>query len=77
MGTSLSFIYMKMIVNLYDQIIDPTNLFEAWEGFRRDKGQREDIFTFEKNLENEIFQIHRELKSGRYRHGAYTGFFYF
>lgn len=66
---------MKVLVNLYNQIIDPENLFSAWEGFRRGKGQREGFFTFEKNVESEIFRLHRELKSGRYRHGPYTGFF--
>lgn len=33
------------------------------------------MLFFEKNLEQNIFQLHRELKNKTYRHGAYSGFF--
>lgn len=66
---------MRIFINLFNQLIQPENLFQAWEEFKRDKGQREDVLIFEKNLESEIFQLHRELKSETYKHSGYEDFY--
>ncbi len=66
---------MRIYTNLFNKLITPENLFFAWEEFRRDKKKKADVLTFEKNLEREIFSLHRELKSHAYRHSGYAGFY--
>ena len=66
---------MRIYTNLFNKLITPENLFFAWEEFRRDKKKKEDVLIFEKNLEREIFSLHRELKSHIYKHSGYTGFY--
>lgn len=68
-------IHMKVYRNLFNKLIEPENLFHAWEEFRSDKKKKEDVVLFERNLESEIFKLHRELISETYKHSGYTGFF--
>jgi retron-type reverse transcriptase len=65
---------MKIYRNLYNQIISPENLFEAWDIFKSDKRNKPDVQAFEKNSEQEIFKLSGELRSKNYRHGSYRGF---
>ena len=66
---------MRIYINLFNKLITPENLFFAWEEFRRDKKNKEDVLLFEKILEREIFSLHRELSSHTYRHSGYIGFY--
>jgi retron-type reverse transcriptase len=66
---------MKVYKKLFDKIIEPENLFSAWEEFKQGKGKKTDVLKFEKNLEQEIFQLRRDLYDKKYKHGAYTDFF--
>src|ERR1700749_359836 len=66
---------MKTYTDLFDRIISLENLFEAWESFKGDKRNKVDVMDFERNLEKNIFQLHRTLKRGTYRHGRYYGFY--
>lgn len=66
---------MKIYNNLFEKIISPENLFAAWEVFKSDKQKKEDVMQFEYRLEENIFQLHRELKDKTYRHGPYCGFY--
>ena len=65
---------MKIYRHIFDELVSLENLFSAWDKFRRGKGQRPEVLEFEFNLEQNIFEIHRELKKGTYRHGHYTSF---
>lgn len=65
---------MKIYKNVFEKIISLENLFAAWEAFKSDKRNRFDVQTFERNVEENIFDLHRELKAKRYKHGEYTGF---
>lgn len=47
----------------------------AWEEFKHGKGKKMDVLKFEKNLEQELFQLHRDLRDKTYKHGGYTDFF--
>jgi len=51
------------------------NLFLAWKEFKKGKTNSQDVQEFALYLEDNIFQLHEELKSCRYTHGAYTPFF--
>ena len=71
----IGIIHMRIYRNLFNKLIEPENLFRAWEEFRRDKKKKEDVVLFEKSLESEIFKLHRELANGTYKHSGYSGFY--
>ena len=62
------------MVNIYNSIISPENLFSAWDTFKADKRNKLDVARFERQLEQEIFRLHRDLKDESYRHGKYKDF---
>ncbi len=66
---------MKIYRDIFNEIISPENLFSAWDAFRSDKRNKRDVMEFEWNLEENIFNLHRELKQKTYTHGPYTGFY--
>lgn len=66
---------MKIYENLFEAIISVENLFLAWDKFRKGKRARKDVQAFEWLLEPNIFQLHRDLKSRRYKHGSYHTFY--
>jgi retron-type reverse transcriptase len=65
---------MRVHKKLFNNIVRPENLFSAWDEFKRDKRGKPDVLQFEKNLEQSIFQLHRDLKGKTYKHGPYIGF---
>lgn len=66
---------MKVFTHLYKEITSLPNLFQAWEEFKKGKRKKIDVGEFERHLEDNIFQLHRELRSKTYRHSNYTGFY--
>lgn len=66
---------MKVYKNLFEQIIDPENLFILWDKFKKGKRDKPDVAKFEFNLEQNIFKLHRELRNKTYKHSSYTGFY--
>jgi len=67
--------FMKIYKNVFDKIISPENLFLAWDNFRVGKTKKKDVQMFEWKLEQNIFQLHRELRRRTYRHGSYASFY--
>jgi len=67
--------FMKIYKNLFEKIISPENLFSAWDTFKSDKRNKRDVKQFEWKLEQNIFQLCRELKNKTYKHGPYIGFY--
>lgn len=51
-----------------------TNLFLAWRNFKRGKTKKKDVLDFELNLEDNIFSLHEELVTRKYKHQVYTAF---
>lgn len=66
---------MKIYKNIFNKIISLENLFLAWDKFKSDKQKRQDVQRFEWKLEENIFQLHRDLKYLRYKHGSYVSFY--
>jgi len=64
-----------MFISLYKEISSTRNLFQAWKEFRRGKGNEKDVLEFEYHLEQNIFQLHRDLSSKKYKHGPYQSFY--
>lgn len=65
---------MRIYKNIFKRIISPENLFSAWDAFKSDKRKKPDVLQFEWILEQNIFQLHRDLRNKTYRHGPYSGF---
>ncbi len=66
---------MKFYKDVFNKIISLDNLFNAWEKFKSDKRNKRDVQLFEWHLEQNIFQLHRDLKSKIYKHEGYTSFY--
>lgn len=65
---------MKAEIN-FDDFIRIENIFQAWNEFKIGKRRKIDVQFFEKNLEDNIFTLHGELKKKTYRHGSYEEFY--
>ncbi|MFH1956197.1 MAG: reverse transcriptase domain-containing protein, partial [Patescibacteria group bacterium] len=59
---------------IFEEIISLKNLFLAWQKFKKGKRNKLDIQKFEFNLEDNLFQLHHELKTKTYQHSYYTPF---
>jgi len=59
----------------YTSLISPESLFQAWEEFRQGKRNKCDVMVFERNLEDNLFDLHRKLKNKSYKHGNYREFY--
>jgi len=60
---------------IFDEIISLENLFSAWREFRRGKRNKPDVQEFELNLEDNIFNLRRELEDKTYQHSPYASFY--
>ena len=58
-------------------MVSVENLLLAWEHFKRGKRQRKDIQYFERYIEDLIFDLHEDLATLGYQHGAYQHFHVF
>lgn len=59
---------------LYQKIISIEHLFQSWSEFRVGKKNRSDVQLFERNLENNLFNLHEQLLNKTYKHQSYTAF---
>lgn len=59
----------------YSKLISIDNIFQAWNEFRKGKRQKHDVQVFERYLEDNLFDLHRKLKSKTYRHSTYSEFY--
>ena len=57
---------MKTHKNLYQKICSPQNLMRAYEKARKGKSKKDSVIEFEKNLFNELNQLHDELVNCTY-----------
>lgn len=60
--------------DIYDKLISLENILLCWDEFKRGKMKKFDVMEFERNLEDNIFALHRELANQSYKHGAYKEF---
>lgn len=66
---------MKTIKNLFENVVDFENLYQAWESARKGKRYREEIMAFSANLESNLIEIQNHLMYGSYRVGRYRPFY--
>jgi len=65
---------MKFYNKIYNSIISPENILAAWNIFKSDKRNKPDVAGFERELEEHIFRLYRDLHNHTYRHGPYKAF---
>jgi len=56
-------------------MITKESLLLAWQKFRKGKTKRKDVAEFERNLDQNINSLHKELSQGLYQHGPYYSFY--
>jgi hypothetical protein len=66
---------LKTFLHLYKEITSLPNLFQAWEEFKKGKRSKPDVMLFERNLEDNLFNLHQKLTKRTYRHGSYHQFY--
>src|SRR3989344_1366690 len=59
----------------YRDLITIENLFQAWNEFKIGKRKKLDVQEFERNLEDNLFQLHQKLKTRTYEHSSYQEFY--
>jgi len=65
---------MKSYSNLYPQIYDFENLQAAYQRARRGKAQTAEMYEYNFNLEENLWDLHEALVIGSYQPGAYRHF---
>jgi len=59
------------MVDLFDEIVSFDNLYSAYLKARKGKRFLDYVLVFEQNLEQELLNLQRDLKSDAYVHGCY------
>ena len=72
--TDNGIIIMAIIHKFYDELISLENIFFCWDEFKHGKRKKPDVMAFERNLEDNIFTLHDQLKNRTYCHDGYTTF---
>ena len=66
---------MKKLKNLYPQVSDFENLYQAYREARKCKRYRDEVLAFSANLEENLIEIQNELIWKTYRVGRYREFY--
>jgi retron-type reverse transcriptase len=66
---------MKVARFLFDEMTTLEHLFHCWDQFKRGKRKRKDIQSFERHLEDNIFQLQEDLRTFQYSHAPYEQFY--
>jgi retron-type reverse transcriptase len=64
-----------IIENLFHNIASIPNLLKAWKEFKKGKRNKKGVGEFELRLEENIFKLHEDLISKKYRHDDYADFY--
>ncbi|MFA5051392.1 MAG: reverse transcriptase domain-containing protein [Patescibacteria group bacterium] len=51
------------------------NLFLAWDEFKKGKRKKIDVQIFERNLEDNLFELYKDLNNKTYQHSTYKSFY--
>ena len=59
----------------YKNLISIENIFQAWNEFKKEKRKKKDVQVFERNLEDNLFDLYLRLINKDYQHGKYKSFY--
>ncbi len=65
---------MIIVHKNYNKLFNLNNVFDAWKEFRRGKSSKADVMFFENHLEDNLFDLYRDLSEGVYSHSSYKYF---
>ena len=65
---------MSVIHDDFEKMISLENLLRAWRIFRAGKKAKADVASFERNLEDNLFDLALQLKNETYKHSGYKHF---
>ncbi len=68
---------MDVTHTLFEQITSLDNLLLSWQEFKAGKRGKPDVQNFERNLEDNLFQLRHELVNHTYTHQPYESFLIF
>ena len=51
-----------------------SNVWKSWFAFRKGKRMSDEMHEFQYNLESRLFELHKDLNEGTYKHGKYRHF---
>ncbi len=51
------------------------HIFQCWDQFKRGKHKRKDVLCFERNLEDNLFQLQNAIITLQYQHSSYDHFY--
>lgn len=60
--------------DLFFKLCSSGHLFATWRKFSKGKHGKPDVQLFERHLEQNIFELQEQLKTGQYKHGSYEPF---
>lgn len=66
---------MRIWHNIYSNLTTVEAVFQAWDEFIQGKKKKEDVVTFGRFLEDNLFDLQRDLKNKTYKHGSYKSFY--
>lgn len=66
---------MKVARFLFEEMTSLSHIFQCWDQFRRGKRKRKEVQSFERHLEDNIFQLQGDLKTFQYLHAPYDQFY--
>ena len=61
--------------SVFHEIVSITNIFGAWNEFKKGKRKKNDVAHFELRLEENLFRLHDELITKVYKHDPYEDFY--
>ncbi|MFH1314789.1 MAG: reverse transcriptase/maturase family protein [Candidatus Uhrbacteria bacterium] len=59
---------------LFNELISTQNIFLAWDRFVKGKHSKSDVQAFARRLEDNLFDLQDQLRSGTYQHDPYHAF---
>ncbi|MFA6146384.1 MAG: reverse transcriptase domain-containing protein [Patescibacteria group bacterium] len=68
-------IVKRKICHNFENLISLENLFLAWDEFKKGKRKKIDVQIFERNLEDNLFELCEDLNNKTYQHSTYKSFY--
>src|SRR3989344_5250936 len=65
---------MSIVHKNYGELFNLSNIFDAWNKFRRGKACKNDMMDFELHLEDNLFRLFEDLQNFNYKHSPYKHF---
>ena len=66
---------MHTHTDLFLEITNIENLYHSWLEFKNGKRKKRDVQLFERNLEDNLFELRNDFEKKTYQHSNYTSFY--